>query len=712
MALRVYEGKDIRNIGVAGHGGSGKTSLVSALLYTAGATKTLGSVADGSTVTDYDEEEIARKVTISTGVAYCEAGNPSGGGRVKLNLLDTPGYNIFLNDTHASLDAVDSVLVVVDAVAGVEVQTEKVWSFAEEFEQARAIVINKLDRERAGFDRAVTSIQNAFGRNAIPIHMPLGEEKNHRGIIDLIAMKAYSYEAEGNGRGKEEAIPANLADAAQAAHEKLVEAAAEGDDKLLEEFFEHGTLPVEHIILGLKEAVLHKRIFPILCASGLHNIGSDQMLNFLAEYMPSPIARGACPGAATAGGEATLTRKISDSEPLSLFVYKTVADPFAGRLTYFKVMSGVLKSEATVTNYNKSEPERMSHVSVLMGKEMVPVTELHAGDLGVVAKLKDTLTGHSLGNEKSVIFYPPVILPEPLIKFAIEAKSRTDEDRMGVALHKILEEDTSLRFERDPQTKEFLLGGSGQQHVEVIVSKLKKRYHVDVTLKAPTIPYRETIRGRADVEGKHKKQTGGHGQFGLCRIKMEPMPRGAGFEFVNDIFGGSIPKNFIPAVEKGIIDSAARGYLAGFPVVDFRVSVYDGKYHDVDSSEMAFKIAGSLAFKAAMAEAKPVLLEPVMRVEVYAPDTFSGDLMGDLNSRRGRVQGMDNKGTTTVIKAMVPLSEMLTYATDLTSKTQGRASYHMEFDHYDTVPPLIADKVIEKAKAAKAAGGHVEEEEG
>ena len=714
MALRVYEGKDIRNIGVAGHGGSGKTSLVSALLYTAGATKTLGSVADGSTVTDYDEEEIARKVTISTGVAFAEWGNPGATGKTKLNLLDTPGYNIFLNDTHSSLDAVDSVLVVVDAVAGVEVQTEKVWSFAEEFEQARAIVINKLDRERAGFERAVESIHQAFGRNAIPIHMPLGEEKNHRGIIDLIAMKAYSYEPDGNGRGKEEAIPANLAEAAQAAHEKLVEAAAEGDDKLLEEFFEKGTLPVEHIVDGLKLAVLHKRIFPILCASGLHNIGADQLLNFLTEYMPSPIARGAVPGAATMGGEATLTRKVSDQEPLSLFVYKTVADPFAGRLTYFKVMSGVLKSEATVTNYNKSEPERMSHVSVLMGKELVPVTELRAGDLGVVAKLKDTLTGHTLG-DKSVIFYPPVVLPEPLIKFAIEAKSRTDEDRMGVALHKILEEDTSLRFERDPQTKEFLLGGSGQQHVEVIVSKLKKRYHVDVTLKAPTIPYRETIRGKADVEGKHKKQTGGHGQFGLCRIKMEPMPRGAGFEFVNDIFGGSIPKNFIPAVEKGIIDSAARGYLAGFPVVDFRVSVYDGKYHDVDSSEMAFKIAGSLAFKAAMAEAKPVLLEPVMRVEVYAPDTFSGDLMGDLNSRRGRVQGMDNKasatGSTTVIKAMVPLSEMLTYATDLTSKTQGRASYHMEFDHYDTVPPLIAEKVIEKAKAAKTARGQAEEAE-
>jgi elongation factor G len=711
LALKLYDGKDVRNVGIAGHGGSGKTSLVSALLYTAGSVDRLGRVDEGNTVTDFDEEEIARKLTISTGVAYAEWGAPS---KVKLNLLDTPGYNTFIGDTRATLIAADSVLVVVDAVAGVEVQTEKVWSFAEEFGQARALVVNRLDRERAGFDRAVESIQNAFGRGAVPVQMPLGEEKNMRGVVDLIAMKAYSYEPGGNGKGKEEPIPANLADAAQAAHEKLVEAAAEGDDALLEEFFDKGTLPVEHIVDGLRTAITNGRMFPILCACGLKNEGSDQILNFLVTFMPSAADRGPLAGrvkgAAKPGGELDVIRKTTNDEPLSVYVYKTVADPFAGRLTYFKVQSGVLKSDATILNYVRSTEERLAHVSVLLGKEQVPVQELRAGDLGVVAKLKDTLTGDTLGAVKGTpIFYPPVVLPEPLIRFAIEAKSRADEDRMGVALHKILEEDPSLRFERDPQTKEFLLGGSGQQHIEVIVSKLKKRYHVEVMLHAPRVPYRETIRGKADVEGKHKKQSGGHGQFGVCSVKMEPLPRGGGFEFVNDIFGGSIPRNFIPAVEKGIVESALRGYLAGFPVVDFRATVYDGKYHDVDSSEMAFKIAGSLAFKAAMAVAKPVLLEPVMNVEVYAPDTYSGDLMGDLNSRRGRIQGMDNKGSMTVIKAQVPMAEMLTYATDLTSKTQGRASYHMEFDHYDTVPGPIADKVIAAAKAAKA--GQVEEVE-
>ncbi len=709
MALKIYDGKDIRNIAVAGHGNSGKTTLVSALLYTAGAVARLGRVDDGTSVTDYDEEEIHRKVTISTSLAFAEWS------KVKINFLDTPGYNIFLNDTQASMTAADSVLILVDAVAGVEVQTEKVWGFAEGYGQPRVLLVNKNDRERASFERAIESIEKTFGRAATAVHLPIGQERDFRGVVDLVKMMAYTYEpgaggVPGNGKGKEGPIPADLAEAAQAAHEKLVEMVAEGNDALMEEFFEKGTLPVEHIVDGLREAVGSGRIVPILCASGLQNIATDLVLSFIADYCPSPVARGTVAGYAKAGatGEADAARKIANEEPLSAFVYKTVADPFSGRVTYFKVYSGVLKTDAHVTNHTRSSPERLSHIAVLQGKEHIPVPELRAGDLGIVAKLKDTLTWDTFGDKAAPIFYPAVKLPEPLIKFAVEAKSRADEDRMGQALHRILEEDPSLRFERDPQTKEFLLGGSGQQHVEVIVSRLKKRYNVEVTLKAPKVPYRETIRGKADVEGKHKKQTGGHGQFGVCNIKMEPLARGSGFEFVNDIFGGSIPKNFIPAVEKGIVESAARGYLAGFPVVDFRASVYDGKYHDVDSSEMAFKIAGSLAFKNAMELAKPVLLEPVMNVEVYSPDQFSGDLMGDLNSRRGRIQGMENKGNSTIIKAQVPMAEMLTYATDLISMTQGRASYHMEFDHYDTVPAHIAEKVI---AAAKAARGHVVEEE-
>ncbi len=703
--MKVYEGRDIRNVSVTGHGDVGKTTLVSALLYTAGAVNRLGRVDEGNTVTDFDEEEIQRKVSISTSLAYAEWN------RAKINLLDTPGYNIFINDTKASMIAADAALVLVDGVSGVEVQTEKVWSFAEEYGQPRVLVINKLDRERASFGRALESVQKVFGRAALPIHLPIGEERAFRGVVDLLRMKAFTYQNAGNGKGVEAEIPAEMADAARGAYEKLVEMVAEGNDALIEEFFEQGTLAPEHLRAGLREAIVSKRIFPVLCASGSCNVSSDLILDFLVDFLPTAVERGSVSGVSKPEGEEVVTRKISDSEPLSVFVFKTSADPFAGRVTYFKVYSGVLKNDATLVGFTKGHPERFAHIGIAQGKEHVGIQDLHAGDLGLVTKLKEALTGDTLGDKAAPILYPPVKLPEPLIAFAIQAKSRADEDRLGQALHKILEEDPSLRFYRDPQTKEFLLAGAGQQHVEVIVSRLKRRYHVEVQLKAPKIAYRETIRSTADVEGKHKKQTGGHGQFGVCNIKMEPLPRGSGFEFVNDIFGGSIPKNYIPAVEKGIVDSAERGYLAGYPVVDFRVSVYDGKYHDVDSSELAFKIAGSLAFKNAMKEARPILLEPVMNVEIYAPDQFSGDLMGDLNSRRGRIQGMDNRGTSTVIKAQVPMAEMLTYATDLISMTQGRASYHMEFSHYDAVPPQIAEKVIAAAKAERA-GEEAEEEHG
>jgi elongation factor G len=701
--LKVYEGKDIHNIAVVGHGDSGKTSLVSALLYAAGMVNRLGRVDEGTTTTDFDEEEIQRKVTISTSLAYAEWA------RSKINLLDTPGYNIFINDARLNMVAADAALVLVDAVAGIEVQTEKVWAFAAEYGQPCILFINKLDRERASAERALESIHETFGRPAVQVQLPMGEERDFRGVIDLLNMKAYAYELDGNGKGAEGDIPAELAAAAASAREKLVEMVAEGNDSLMEEFFDSGTLSAEHLEQGLREAVVSRRLFPVLCGAGLHNVGSDLLLNFLVRFAPAAVERGKVKGFAGPESGEPLERAMSDSEPVSLFVFKTAADPFAGRITYFKVYSGVLKNDATVHNFKRDHPERMSHISVAQGKEFVAIQELRAGDIGLVTKLKETLTGDTLGDKASPIVYAAAKLPEPLIAFAIQAKSRADEDRLGQALHRILEEDPSLRFYRDPQTKEFLLAGSGQQHVEVIVSRLKRRYNVEVQLKAPKVPYRETIRGTADVEGKHKKQTGGHGQFGVCNIKMEPLPRGAGFEFVNDIFGGSIPRNFIPAVEKGIVESASRGFLAGYPVVDFRVILYDGKYHEVDSSEIAFKIAGSLAFKNAMREARPVLLEPIMNVEVHAPEQFSGDLMGDLNSRRGRIQGMDNRGGTTIIKAQVPMAEMLTYATDLTSMTQGRSSYTMEPSHYDLVPLQIAEKVIAAAKAARA--GEAEEAE-
>ncbi|HVB57656.1 MAG TPA: elongation factor G [Candidatus Acidoferrales bacterium] len=693
--MKSYNTEWIRNVGIAGHGDTGKTQLVSSLLYTAGMTPRLGKVTEGSTVTDWDEEEIARKISINTGLAYAEWQAPGQAEKTKINLLDTPGYSTFINETKSSLIAADASLIVVDAAAGVQVVTEKVWDYATEYDQPRAFVLNWMDRELASFERSFASLQRVFGRGVAPIELPIGEEKNFRGVVDLVAMKALLYAPDGDGKAKIEDIPPDLAEAAKSAHEALVEMVAEGDDELMQEFFDKGTLPIEDLKKGLREAVLAKRVFPVQLASALHNIGSDAILNFLVEIFPSPASCGKVAGHKTPDrkGE-TIERTVADSEPVSAFVFKTVADPFAGRITYFKVMSGVLKTDATLTNFQRGSQERLQHVQAMQGKTSVAVNDLHAGDVGAVAKLKETTTGETLGDKNATIFYPPARIPEPSITFAIEPKTRADEDRIGQAIHKILEEDLALRFARDPQTKEFLLSGAGQQHIEVVVAKLRKRYHVELTLKPPKIPYRETIRGKADAEGKHKKQTGGHGQFGVCRIRMEPLPRGAGFEFVDDVFGGAIPKNWIPSVEKGIRDSAERGFLAGFPVVDFRVSLYDGKYHDVDSSDMAFKIAGSLAFKEAMKQARPALLEPIMHVEVYAPDQYSGDLMGDLSSRRGRISGSESRAGSTVVKAQVPFAEMLSYANDLISMTQGRGTYSMEFSHYDFVPGEIADKVI------------------
>ncbi len=699
--MKPYETKDIRNVGIVGHGHCGKTSVVAGLLYAAGATNRLTRVDEGNTVTDFDEEEINRKLTISSSVAAIEWK------KTKINLIDTPGFNMFLNDAKSALIAADAAIIVVDAVAGVEAQTERMWKTAEEYNMPRAIVINKLDRDRASFERTMASIHERFGRNAVPIQLPLGEDKDFRGVIDLMRMKAFSYTMDGDGKGQEVPIPDNMMEAAKLAHEELTEIVAEGKDALMEEFFEKGTLPEEHVIEGVDEEMREMRIFPVLCMSGLHDIGSDRLLELIVEAFPTPDGR---PPAKVMLNGAEIERPCSVTQPAAAFVFKTTADPFAGRLSFFRVLSGVVKDDAHLLNSGKRTEERLAHIGTPLGRTIVPVTELRAGDIGVVAKLKDTLTGDTLADKSSLVEFPPIRHPEPSIAFAVEAKSRNDEDRMGNALHKLLEEDLSLRFYRDSQTKDFLVAGTGQVHVEIAVSRLKKRYGVDVTLKAPKIPYLETIRGKADVQGRHKKQTGGHGQFGDCWIRMEPLERGAKFQFANETFGGSIPRNFIPAIEKGIIETAARGFLAGFPMVDFKVIVYDGSYHDVDSSEMAFKMAARKAFRNAMATAKPALLEPIMNVEIQAPVEYAGDLMGDLNARRGRISGMDVQGPVQIIRAHVPMSEMLSYQSDLTSMTQGRASFQMEFDHYDYVPQLQADKVIAAAKAARA-GEEVDEDE-
>lgn len=697
--MKVYDSQHIRNVALLGHSNSGKTTLVAGILYGTGVTNRLTRVDEGNTLTDYDEEEIQRKITISTGLATVEYNNH------KFNLLDTPGFPLFNADAKSVLVAADCALLLVDGVEGVQPQTEKFMGYAKEFDLPTAFLINKLDKERANFEERLEQLHEVFGREAVAVQMPIGSEKDFRGVIDLICMRAYLFEPNGKGMGTMGEIPSEYLERAEELHEAIVEMVAEGDEELMEEFFEAGTVCAEHLIVGLREAIHQRKLFPVMCAAAYPNIGASEVLNILGEYMPSPAQRPA--RKLTVQGEEK-ERPMADNQPPAVFVFKTLADVFAGRISCFKVMSGVVKNDQHLFNQETGADERFSHLSSLTGKTLTEVPELHAGDIGAVSKLKDTLTGHTLSEKNAGIAYPKVKLPEPQIAFAIAANSRQDEDRMGNAIHRILEEDPCLRFYRDPQTQQFLLAGSGQQHVEIVVSKLSSRYGVNVTLKEPQVPYRETIRGFADVQGRHKKQTGGHGQFGDCKIKMEPLERGKEFEFVNAIFGGAIPKTYIPAVEKGILEAAAQGYLAGFPMVDFKVTLYDGSYHDVDSSEMAFKLAGRKAFKAAMATAKPALLEPIMNVQITAPQEYAGDIMGDLNGRRGRVSGMEMKGNVQIINASVPMAEMLTYQNALTSITQGRASFTMEFDHYDFVPQAEAEKIIAKAKAARTG---VEEEE-
>jgi elongation factor G len=695
--MKTYQGSEIRNVAVSGHAHSGKTTLIAALLHAAKMTPTQGRVADGTAVTAYDEEEVSRGVTMQNAVAFAEWQG------VKINLVDTPGFHMFTHEARAALFPVESAIVIVNAQSGVEPVTERVWRFAEEANIPRIVVVNQMDHPKAGggggLNALIDDLVDRWGRNCVPVQLPISDANGFHGVVDLVTMQAYTYTPGGDGRGKVSAeIPAALAADAKARHEALVELVAEGKDELMEEYFEKGTIPEDHLIAALHEAIRDDRIFPVLFSSGLANMALDHLLDFIKDYAPSAAERAPVAAQSASIDSDPPARKVADSEPASIVVFKTMADPFAGRISFFKVISGVIKNDATLENYTRRGSEKLSHLSVMQGRKAVEVPELHAGDLGGVAKLRDTLTGDTLGQKGADIQFSLASVPEPAMTYAIEPKSRADEDKLAPAIHKLMEEDLLIRFFRDPQTNEFLIAGAGQPHIEAIVSRLKKRYHAEVTLKAPKVPYRETIRGKADAQGRHKKQSGGHGQFGDCKIKMEPMPRGGGFVFENDIFGGAIPRNFIPAVEKGIVESAARGFLAGYPVVDFKVILYDGSYHDVDSNELSFKTAGRIAFRKAMEQAKPCLLEPVMKVAIEAPDEFAGTLMGDLNSRRGRVQGMESKGRTTVINAEVPMSEMLAYGTQLTSMTQGKGSYHMEVDHYDIVPQLVADKILANAK--------------
>ncbi len=708
--MKTYLSRDIRNLAIVGHSHCGKTSLIESLLATAGAIPAIGSIAEGTAVTAYEEEEIARQITIANAVGFCEWNG------VKINLIDTPGFNMFIHEARAAMLPVEAAAIVVDAVDGIQPMTQRVWNYAEEFNLPRIFVINRMDRDHAKPDAVLEDLRSTFGRTVTPINVPIGQAAEFRGVVNLVSMQAFEYGGDRRSRGQAIAIPEEMAEAVKSAHEELVELVAEGKDELLEEFFNQGTLPEEHLIAALHEAIREDRIFPVLFTSGANNMGTDRLLDFFRIYAPAPSERepvaavAAFPSTGNGNGKTELPEAswpvemvncpVDDKEPLSMFVFKTISDPFAGQISFFKVFAGCAHNNDSVLNYKQRTQEKLAHLSTMQGKHPVPVMELHAGDLGAVAKLKNTHTGDTLGDPARPVLYEPAKQPEPAIAFAIEPKTRADEDKLANALHRIMEEDTLVRFYRDPQTHEFLIAGTGQQHIEIVVSKLRRRYHTEVTLKAPKIPYRETIRARADGHGRHKKQSGGHGQFGDCKIRIEPLERGAGFEFVNEIFGGAIPRNYVPAIEKGIREAAERGHLAGHPMVDFRVTVYDGSFHEVDSNEISFRIAGRLAFRDCMERARPTLLEPIMRVSIQTPETFAGTVMGDLPGRHGRVLGMEPSSTAgqTTIQAEVPMAEMLTYGADLTAMTQGQGSFHMEMGRYDFTQPQMQEKIIAAAR--------------
>ena len=689
--MKTFSASELRNVAVLGHNTVGKTTLVAGLLYAAGATTRPGKIEEGTCPTDFDGEEIERRISINVACAHVLHRD------VRINLIDAPGYGIFSPEARSAVAAADSAIIVLDAVSGVEVQTEKAWKFAAEFQRPVLFVINRMDRERASFERVMESLRKKFGRGVVSLQIPIGEERSFRGTVDLVRMEGHLHQ---DGRRVDGPIPEDLAAQARAEHEQLVELVAEGEDGLMEKFFAQGTLEPADLLPGLKSEVAERKIFPVLCASSALGIGLVRILDACVAILPSPEGA-AVEGAGKDGKPARIF--TNEKDPAVAQVFKTVSDPFAGRISYLRVRSGHFQSDGTYWNATRGVPERFSGLFLPQGKEHVNVPQAFAGDIVAVAKLKETTTGDTLTAKDHPVVLPKLSVPEASIAYAIEPKAKGDEDKISTALHKLIEEDPSLHFQRDDETKEFHLAGASQLHVEIAVARLKKRYGVEVILHPPKVPYRETIKGKAEAHGRHKKQSGGHGQFADCRIRVEPLPRGREFEFVDDIYGGSIPRNFIPAVEKGIQEARRKGFLAGYPMVDFRVTLYDGQYHDVDSSELAFKIAGALAYKEAMEKARPTLLEPVMNVEVSTPNEYVGDLMGDLSSRRGHVQGMESESEDTLIRAQVPMSEMLTYGAQLRSITQGRGTFHMEFSHYSEVPHASQEKIIAQSKAGKAA---------
>lgn len=680
----------IRNITLAGHGDTGKTTLASAMLYTGGVVNRMNRVEDGNAITDFDEVEVARQSSVS--VAACHLPWQ----KHKINVIDTPGLGLFGAEARAGVRATDTMVLVINAASGVQVTTEKLWDFAEEVDQPTVIHLNKLDRENADYMAVVVSLRERFGRHVRPLFFPIGKEGDFHGVVDLLTGKASTYDVDGGGKGKEIDVPAELTEQVEKLRSKLVEGIAETDDALMERYFEEGELPEDLLREGLRKAVLSRSIVPITIGAAAHGIGTSALLDTIVESLPSPIDRGTFPATTIGGEDAPVD--ISADGPARALVFKTLNDPFTGRISLMRVVSGTLNGDESMWNSREEGLEKMGHLLTLQGKQSTQIDKLITGDIGAIAKLKSTQTGDTLCTKDAPVRLGWVFVRAPAISFAIEPKAKGDEEKIGEALGRLMDEDISLRFGRDAQTHELLLSGSGQLHVEITIAKLKNRHKVDVILHPPRVPYRETIKRAAQGHGRHKKQSGGRGQFADCKITIEPLDDGETYEFKDEIFGGSIPQNFRPAVDKGIEEARVRGYVAGYPMGGFRVRLQDGQFHDVDSSEMAFKVAGSLAYKDAMSKATPTLLEPVMHVEITTTEEFMGDIMSDLSSRRGRPQGMDANGANQIIKATVPFAEMLDYASVLRRITQGRSSFTMEVEGYEEVPRQIQQKIVAEAK--------------
>jgi elongation factor G len=685
----------IRNIAIVGHRGSGKTSLNEALLFEAGVINRLGVVADGSTVSDSEPDEQEREMSISASLSSFEFEDR------KLNLIDTPGDSSFVADALAALSVCESAIFCVNGVMGVEVTTGRLWERASELGLARLVFVNMLDRERADFFRTLDSLKDAFGPHVVATEIPIGSEHEVRGVVDLIDMKAFEYSGSGRASAAEIEIPEEIRPQAEEYREKLMDEVAENSDDLMERYLEGEEISHDEIVSALKEGVTAATIFPVTCGVATKNLGTDRLLDALVQDLPSPAKKGAVMARDAEGNDVAI--EPDESGETVAYVFKTLADPFAGRINLFRVYSGLVNHDSQLTNVRVRSKERLGQLLVPHGKEMGHAEEFGPGDIGAVAKLKETHSGDVLASKDSGLSFRPLGLPGAVMAFAVEAKTKGDEDKIGNAVRRLQEEDPTIDFHRDPQTGEQIIAGLSQVHVEVIVERMKRRFGAEVTLKPPRVPYQETIKGSARAQGRYKKQTGGRGQFGDCHIEIEPIPQGDGFEFVTKIKGGVIPSGFIPAVEKGVVEAMQQGVVAGYPLRDVRVTLYDGSYHTVDSSENAFKVAGSMAFKKAAEQAQPTLLEPIMQVHVVVPEDAVGDVIGDLNGRRGRPLGMEPQGSMTEIKAEVPMAEMLSYAPDLRSITGGRGEYSMEFARYEEVPAHLAQKVISAAQTEEEA---------